>query len=84
VAAAFQAKLAPMDTMIPPRIMTLVRLMCPEAYTLDAVLRSWAAGDSPPTVHQRAAAAYAAYQKITQKAAAGVFVAGPDPQAHVH
>lgn len=57
-------------------LVTTAQLMAPEAYTLDAVIRSWAAGDSPATTRERAAAAYAKYQKISLPAARGVFVAG--------
>jgi hypothetical protein len=67
---------APLSRAGCPPLITTRQLMCPEAYTLDAIVRSWAAGDPPTTVHQRAAAAYATYQKITPKSAAGVFVAG--------
>jgi len=58
-------------------LITTAGLMAPEAYTLDAVLRAWAAGASPQEVHEQAAAAYARYQKCSLPAARRLFVAGP-------
>ena len=51
-------------------------LMAPEAYTLKAALDGWIAGESKEQIRQRAAAAYAQYQKISQKAALHLFAAG--------
>ena len=48
-------------------------LMAPEAYTLDAIIRSWAAGDNPDTVRLKAAQAYAKYQKCSLPAAKRLF-----------
>jgi len=48
-------------------------LMAPEAYTLDAAIRSWAAGDAARTVREKAASAYATYQKCGQRAALRLF-----------
>ncbi len=51
-------------------------LMAPEAYTLDATLRSWAANDPPETTRFKAAKAYAKYQRISERAALRLFVTG--------
>lgn len=51
-------------------------LMAPEAYTLDAAIRSWAAGAPPETVRADAAKAYAEYQRIAESAAVRLFAAG--------
>ncbi len=59
-----------------PPLITTAQFMAPEAYTLDAIIRSWAAGDKPDAVRERAAEAYAKYQKCPLAAARGVFVAG--------
>jgi hypothetical protein len=59
-----------------PALVTTTQLMAPEAYTLDAIIRSFAAGEAAETVARRAAAAYAAYQKCTVAAAEKMFAAG--------
>jgi len=51
-------------------------LMAPEAYTLKAALDGWIAGESNEQIRQRAAAAYAQYQKISRAAALKLFAAG--------
>ena len=56
-------------------LITTSGLMAPEAYTLDAIIRSWAAGADAAGVHLRAAEAYAKYQKCSLKAAKALFVA---------
>jgi hypothetical protein len=48
-------------------------LMAPEAYTLDAAVKSWACGDEPQQVHDSAAAAYHKYQKCGLGAARRLF-----------
>ena len=48
-------------------------LMAPEAYTLDAVLKSWLGGESASAVHEAAAVAYDRYQKCGLKAARRLF-----------
>ncbi len=48
-------------------------LMAPEAYTLDALVRSWAAGDKPDRTRDSAAAAYHKYQKCGLNAAKRLF-----------
>jgi hypothetical protein len=51
-------------------------LMAPEAYTLKAALDGWIAGESGDQIRQRAAEAYAQYQKISQGAASKLFATG--------
>jgi len=48
-------------------------LMAPEAYTLKAALDGWIAGESKEQIRRRAAAAYAQYQKTSQKAVLRLF-----------
>ena len=50
--------------------------MAPEAYTLDAALRSWAAGQAPQQIRQDAARSYAKYQRCSQLAAMRLFTGG--------
>lgn len=57
-------------------LITTTGLMSPEAYTLDAIIRSWAAGDEAETTCDKAAAAYAKYQKCSVEAAKRLFIAG--------
>jgi hypothetical protein len=54
-------------------LITTTGLMAPEAYTLDAVIRSWAAGDDPAATRRKAGDAYAEYQKISRRAALNLF-----------
>lgn len=49
-------------------------LMAPEAYTLDAAIRAWAAGAEPHAIHEASAAAYHRYQKCGKGAARKLFV----------
>lgn len=51
-------------------------LMAPEAYTLKAALDGWIAGETDEQIRQRAAAAYARYQRISQSAALKLFATG--------
>jgi hypothetical protein len=51
-------------------------LMAPEAYTLKAALDGWVANEPAEQIRERAAASYAKYQKISLKAARGLFVSG--------
>jgi hypothetical protein len=51
-------------------------LMAPEAYTLKAALDGWIADESGGQIRQRAASAYAHYQKISQNSAARLFLTG--------
>jgi len=50
--------------------------MAPEAYTLKAALDGWIAGETSEEIRERAAAAYAKYQKISEKAAIKLFATG--------
>jgi hypothetical protein len=58
-----------------PLLVGTTGLMAPEAYTLDAALRSWAASGSPVDVRRAAAGAYAKYQKCSIRAARRLFAA---------
>jgi hypothetical protein len=68
---------APLASASCPPLITTSSLMAPEAYSLDAILRSWAAGDPPAITRNKAGDAYARYQRIATGAGRGVFVAGP-------
>ncbi|MBL8114212.1 MAG: hypothetical protein JNK60_15125 [Acidobacteria bacterium] len=52
-------------------------LMAPEAYTLEAAVSSWAAGDASDLTRRAAAAAYHRYQKCGARAAARLFTGEP-------
>jgi hypothetical protein len=52
-------------------------LMAPEAYTLDAVVRTWFRGQSPEDVREAAAAAYSRFQGCGIKAARRLFSVEP-------
>ena len=60
-------------------LLTTTQLMYPGGFLLRAALDGWIAGDPPEKIRQRAAAASAKNQKISVKAAAGVFTAGRPP-----
>jgi hypothetical protein len=62
-----------------PPLITTTALMAPEAYTLEAIVRSWAAGEAPASTHLRAAEAYAKYQKCSLPAAKRLFAIGAEP-----
>jgi len=51
-------------------------LMAPEAYALKAALDGWIAGEGAEEIRQRAARAYAKYQKISVTAAGRLFATG--------
>jgi hypothetical protein len=51
-------------------------LMAPEAYVLHDALEGWAGGETARQIQTRAAAAYAKYQKISQKSAEKLLVTG--------
>jgi len=51
-------------------------LMAPEAYVLDAAIRSWAVGDAAQLVAAKAAVAYNTYQKCGLAAAKRLFATG--------
>ena len=48
-------------------------LMCPEAYTLDAMLKAWFSGADSKATREAVARAYQKYQKCSIKAARGLF-----------
>ncbi|MFH1109483.1 MAG: hypothetical protein V1790_09845, partial [Planctomycetota bacterium] len=54
-------------------ILLTTGLMAPEAYTLEAALEGWVAGESGEQIRQRAAAAYDKYQKCGVRAAERLF-----------
>jgi hypothetical protein len=58
-----------------PALVLTTGFMAPEAYTLEAIVAGWAAGESPERVRGRAAEAYARYQKCGLAAAAKLFAA---------
>ncbi len=58
-------------------LLTTAGLMAPEAYTLDAALTSWFSGQSVAEVRRAAGAAYAHYQKISERAGIRLFVVPP-------
>jgi hypothetical protein len=51
-------------------------LMAPEAYTLDAVIKGWIAGETDEQIRERAAQAYHQYQKCGIKGARNLLVTG--------
>lgn len=51
-------------------------LMAPEAYILHDALEGWTGGETARQIQVRAAAAYAKYQKISQKSAENLLVTG--------
>jgi hypothetical protein len=55
-------------------LITTTGLMAPEAYTLEAIIRSWATGQTPEQSRQAAAQAYAKYQKCSVAPALRLFV----------
>jgi hypothetical protein len=56
-------------------VLLTTQLMYPGSFILKAVLDGWLAGEAPPQLHERAARSYAANQRISVKAARGVFFA---------
>lgn len=59
-----------------PILVATTGLIAPEAYTLDAVIRSWVAGHTPAQTLDSAAAAYAKYQRCSLAAARRLFATG--------
>lgn len=57
-------------------VLWTTNLMAPEAYTLKAALDGWIAGETGEQIRERAASAYAKYQKISEKAAMKLFASG--------
>jgi hypothetical protein len=58
-------------------LVTTTSLMAPEAYTLEAIIDSWANDGKDSDIRLRAAQAYAKYQKIALEPAKRMFVTGP-------
>jgi hypothetical protein len=58
-----------------PLILT-TGLMCPEAYTLDAIIDSWIDRDAPVNTVEKAARTYNKYQKCGMRAARKLFTSG--------
>lgn len=56
----------------PPLILT-TGFMAPEAYTLEAVIRTWATGQPADAIHLSAAEAYAKYQRCSISAGKRLF-----------
>jgi len=50
--------------------------MAPEAYTLKAAVEGWIAGESGERIRERAAVAYAKYQKTGLAGARRLFATG--------
>ena len=76
LACRSQADLAPRLKRIGrPALITTTGLMAPEAYTLDAIIRAWAAGKKPDEVRATAAGACAKNQNISISAARRLFAA---------
>lgn len=57
-------------------LLTTTNFMAPEAYSLDAAIRSWGAGESAAAVRIAAGKAYAQYQKISDGSGIGLFATG--------
>jgi hypothetical protein len=55
------------------RLLLTTGLMAPEAYTLDAAIRSWAGGRSAASTREAAASAYQKYQRCGLRAARNLF-----------
>jgi hypothetical protein len=58
-----------------PLVMT-TNFMAPEAYLLNALANAWLQGKSAAETREAVAQVYAKYQKISQKAARGLFTVG--------
>lgn len=58
-------------------LLTTTGLMAPEAYTLDAAVRSWLASGDPEAARGAAAEAYDRFQKCGRRAARRLFAARP-------
>ena len=62
-------------------VLLTTELMYPGGFILHAALDGWTRGESPAAIHDRAAASYARNQRISVKAAHGVFTtATPAPE----
>lgn len=67
---------APLKAAGTDALLTTTNFMAPEAYTLDAAIRSWGAGESAAQVRVAAGKAYAKYQKISDGSGIGLFANG--------
>ena len=54
-------------------LLTTTGSMAPEAYTLEAIIRAWASGQSADTIQRRAAESYAEFQHCSLRAASQIF-----------
>jgi hypothetical protein len=57
-------------------LVATTNFMAPEAYSLDAAIRSWAAGEPGSKMRIAAGKAYAEYQKISDGSGIGLFATG--------
>lgn len=64
-----------MQTKANPLVWT-TGLMCPEAYTLDNAITGYISNEPAANIRDRAAKAYATYQKCGEKAARNLLVTG--------
>lgn len=64
---------APLRAVGCPLLVGTTNFMAPEAYTLDAIVRGWAAGETEERVRKAAGDAYAKYQRCDPDAALRLF-----------
>lgn len=57
-------------------LVSTTNFMAPEAYSLEAAVRSWGAGEPPSKMRIAAGRAYATYQKISDGSGIGLFATG--------
>lgn len=57
-------------------LVATTNFMAPEAYSLDAAIRSWGAGEPGSKMRVAAGKAYATYQKIAEGSGIGLFATG--------
>ena len=62
-------------------VLLTTQLMYPGSFILHASAEGWLNGEPPAQIRERAGEAYAANQKISKKAALGVFAKPPEPSA---
>lgn len=68
--------LAPLKKTSATPLLWTTNLMAPEAYILHDALEGWTRGESDASIRERAAAAYAKYQRISASAARNLLVTG--------
>jgi hypothetical protein len=66
-----------------PLLLSTFGNMAPEAYTLDAALRTWSKGGNETKIRSAAAKAYAKYQKCSVRAAERLFGKTAETAGHV-